>query len=266
MPAIRSLVPPPLKKANRMSVLLYLRPLACLFAVVLAVAAPELPAEEPPARYTTQQDHDPDGTGRFYRGREIARVMSFHGAPWLNRPEREDEERLSKLIAALALQPGQSVADIGAGSGVITAKLAAAVGPTGRVYAVDIQEEMLALLRERMKEQGVENVTPVLGAIDAPGLEPDSIDLALLVDVYHEFSQPWEMTAAVAKTLKPGGRIVLVEYRAEDPRVPIKPLHKMTEAQAKLELSDPAFGLEWVETIETLPRQHVIVFRKRDPS
>jgi SAM-dependent methyltransferase len=235
-----------------------------LVFVLPATAFAQPPADESAGgRYSIQEDHDPNGTGKFYMGREIAQVMSFHGAPWLNRPEREEEERLSKLLELLDLQPGQAVADIGAGSGVITEKLARAVGPTGKVFAVDIQDEMLALIRERMKEQKIENVVPVLGEITTPKLEPGSTDLALLVDVYHEFSHPYEMTKAMAESLKPGGRIVLVEYRKEDPRVPIKEVHKMSETQVKKELLQPEFGLEWVETLEDLPRQHVLVFRKK---
>lgn len=226
-------------------------------------APPETGETGPETRYTTREDHDPDGTGKFYMGREIAQVMSFHGAPWLNRPEREEEERLTKLVELLDLKPGEAVADIGAGSGVITEKLARAVGPKGSVYAVDIQDEMLVLIRERMKAEGIQNVVPVLGEIEDPKLQPNSIDLALLVDVYHEFSHPYEMTRAMAESLKPGGRIVFVEYRKEDPRVPIKEVHKMSEVQVKKELLQPEFGLEWVETHEELPRQHVIVFRKK---
>ncbi len=237
-----------------------------LLIAALLCFAPAAFAEEPlPERYTVREEHDPDGTGKFYQGREIAQVMSFHGAPWLNRPEREEEERLTKLVAALKLQSGDEVADVGAGSGVITAMLARKVAPDGTVFAIDIQDEMLALLRQRMKAKRITNVRPVLGAIDSPKLGPASIDLALMVDVYHELSLPYEMTAALAEALKPGGRLVLVEYRGEDPRVPIKPLHKMTEAQVKKELSQPAFGLEFDETIETLPRQHVIIFRKKVP-
>ncbi len=219
--------------------------------------------ENASSRYETREEHDPNGTGQFYLGREIAQVMSFHGAPWLNRPEREEEERLSKLIQLLDLKPGAAAADIGAGSGVLTERLARAVGPKGTVYAVDIQDEMLAFIRERMKEEGLENVKPVLGTIKSPRLEPNSIDLMLLVDVYHEFSHPFEMTEAMAESLKPGGRIVLVEYRKEDPRIPIKEVHKMAEAQVKKEMLQPEFGLEWDATYEDLPRQHVIVFRKK---
>lgn len=234
----------------------------CCAVALLALLTP-LAADDAKPRYEFHERHDPNGIGKFYMGREIAQVMSFHGAPWLNRPEREEEERLSKLIDLLDLQQGQVAADIGAGSGVLTELLAGAVGETGTVYAVDIQDEMLALIRGRMRDAKIENVVPVLGTVKSPKLEPDSVDLMLLVDVYHEFSFPYEMTAAMAEALKPGGRIVLVEYRKEDPRVPIKEVHKMSEAQVKKELSQPEFGLEWVETHDELPRQHVVVFRKQ---
>lgn len=237
--------------------------------LALGLLTPLVAGAEPPAgdetsdRYEIREDHDPDGTGKFYQGREIAQVMSFHGAPWLNRPEREEEERLSKLVELLGLEAGDAVADIGAGSGVITERLARAVGPEGKVFAVDIQDEMLALIRGRMKDKKIGNVVPVLGEITSPKLEPNSVDLALLVDVYHEFSHPYEMTRAMAESLTPGGEIVLVEYRKEDPRVPIKEVHKMSEAQVKKEMLQPEFGLEWVVTHDELPRQHVIVFRKK---
>jgi precorrin-6B methylase 2 len=242
-----------------------------LAVVLLLLASPALAqelkqdatAEDAADRYETRTEHDPNGTGQFYFGREIAQVMTYHGAPWLNRPQREEEERLSKLIELLDLKPGSTAADIGAGSGVLTERLARAVGPKGRVYAVDIQDEMLALIRERMKQEKLDNVEPVQGSLTSPKLKQDSIDLMLLVDVYHEFSRPYEMTQAMAEALKPGGRIVLVEYRKEDPRIPIKEVHKMTEAQVKKELLQPEFGLEWDTTYEDLPRQHVIVFRKK---
>ncbi|MGC1275394.1 MAG: methyltransferase domain-containing protein [Planctomycetaceae bacterium] len=240
-----------------------------LFRAAILLLVPALAVAEPPVKeqtgrhYSFRKEHDPDGTGKFYMGREIAQVMSFHGAPWLNRPEREEEERLSKLIELLDLQDGQIAADIGAGSGVLTEQLARAVGETGKVYAVDIQDEMLALIRGRMKDAGIKNVVPILGSITSPKLESDSVDLMLLVDVYHEFSHPYEMTKTMSDALKPGGRIVLVEYRKEDPRVPIKEVHKMSEAQVKKELLPPEFDLEWVETHDELPRQHVVVFRKK---
>ncbi|HEY0983347.1 class I SAM-dependent methyltransferase [Schlesneria sp.] len=259
--------------------------LCCFFCAVLSIvllivlsrgaflsqaSAQESPAKQDSAetsskakgRYQTRRIHDPNGTGKFYMGREIAQVMSFHGAPWLERPEREEEERLSELVRQLKLQPGQVVADIGAGSGVITMKMAEEVGPTGKVFAVDIQQEMLDLLGDKLQDRKIENIELVLGTDKSPKLEPNSIDLALMVDVYHELEFPFEMLLELSSALKPGGRIALVEYRREDPEVPIKLVHKMTEAQVKKEIGQPEFGLKWKETIGTLPRQHLIVFQK----
>lgn len=240
-----------------------------LALLLLLGGGPRLSAAEPavkPAaasqRYEIRKDHDPNGIGKFYFGREIARVMSFHGAPWLERPEREEEERLSLLVDALDLKAGESVADIGAGSGVITIMMSRKVGETGKVHAVDIQEEMLELLGDKLNQLDITNVKLVLGDVKTPKLPRGEIDLALLVDVYHELEFPYEMTLAMANSLKPGGRLVLVEYRREDPQVPIKLIHKMTQEQVKKELSQPEFGLKWAKTIDTLPRQHILVFEK----
>lgn len=203
-----------------------------------------------------------DGIGKYYFGREIAHVMGYQGIDWLERPERESEEHLSQLVDSLKLAPGMVVADIGAGSGVISLLLAKKIGPNGTVRAVDIQEEMLSVLSKRLKQLNVTNVKPVLGTVKSPNLKPATVDLALMVDVYHEFNYPYEMLSAISKSLKPGGRVVFVEYRKEDPTVPIKLLHKMTEAQVKREAGQPEFNLHWAETIEVLPRQHVIVFER----
>lgn len=216
----------------------------------------------PKARYERRTRHDPNGIGKFYQGREIAKVMTFHGAPWLERPEREEEERLSLLIDLLKLKPGMSAADIGAGSGVITLMMANKVGPEGKVFAVDIQKQMLDLLSDKLNRLNVMNVELVLGTEKSPRLKADSVDLALMVDVYHELEFPYEMTVEMAKSLKPGGRLVLVEYRGEDPDVPIKVVHKMTQAQVRKELEQPEFSLKWKETLDDLPRQHVVVFEK----
>lgn len=220
-------------------------------------AAPQKP------RYQFRDDHDINGIGKFYMGREIAHVMGYQGAIWLERPEREMEEAPSKLVKELKLQPGQVVADIGAGSGMLSVMMAKEVGENGKVYAVDVQQEMLDLLDKRLTALGVKNVEGVLGKDKSPRLEEESIDLAIMVDVYHEFAFPYEMMTEIAKSLKPGGRVVFVEYRKEDPDVPIKLVHKMTEAQVKKEIDQPEFHLKWKETIETLPRQHVIIFEKQ---
>ncbi len=193
-------------------------------------------------------------------GREIAQVMGHQAADWLERPEREEEERPDLVLQAIKLRPGDSVADIGAGTGYFSWRLAKAVGSKGKVYAVDIQQEMLDLLVKKMSQHGVTNVIPVLGRIDDARLPTNSLDLVIMVDVYHEFSHPHEMMQSISRSLKPGGRVVFVEYRAEDPTVPIKQVHKMSEAQVQSEMR--LFPLAWMETSKVLPRQHIIVFRR----
>lgn len=216
------------------------------------------PPSHPP--YVYRGAHDPNGIGKFYMGREIARVMGHEAADWLDRPEREQEEQPGRLLEALKLKDGDVVADIGAGSGYLSFRMAQRVAPHGKVMAVDIQPEMLDLIAKRSKERNVTNVFPVLGTIKDPKLEPGSIDLEIMVDVYHEFDHPWEMMDAMVKALKPGGRVVFVEYRMEDPSVPIKLVHKMSVAQVRKEMA--VFNLKWVETSNILPRQHIITFRK----
>jgi protein-L-isoaspartate O-methyltransferase len=213
-----------------------------------------------PSGYEYRKNHDPDGIGKFYYGREIAQVMGHQGADWLERPEREAEEKPALLMQALKIKPGEAVADIGAGTGYYSRRLAQSVGTRGVVYAVEIQQEMLDILTNKMAGLGIHNVLPVLGDITDPKLKPGSVDLILMVDVYHEFDHPREMVGAMVHSLKPGGRMVFVEFRGEDPAVPIKPLHKMTEAQVRKEMA--AFPLRWKETSEVLPIQHIIVFEK----
>ena len=202
-----------------------------------------------------------DGIGKWYMGREISHVMGHLGAGWLERPARERQERTDLLISRLPLKEDSVVADIGAGTGYFSFPVARRV-PQGLVYAVDIQKEMLAFIDERREATGLDNVLSVLGDIRDPGLPEGAVDLAFIVDAYHEFSHPREMGEALLKSLKPGGRLVLIEYRAEDRSVPIKPLHKMSEEQARREMT--ALGLEWEETQDYLPQQHVLIFRKPD--
>jgi ubiquinone/menaquinone biosynthesis C-methylase UbiE len=192
-------------------------------------------------------------------GRKYAGVMGANGADWLTRPEREEEERPDQALRDIGIVKGSDVADIGAGSGAITWRLAALVGPTGKVYANDIQSRMLDLLRQNMTQRKITNVETVLGAVDDPKLPPSSVDLELLIDVYHEFSHPQEMLRHLRESLKPGGRLVLLEYRGEDPAVPIRPEHKMTVATVKAELEPEGFHLD--KAIETLPRQHILIFK-----
>lgn len=237
-------------------------PCAAVLCIALAGHAAAPPTKAPPRRpaYQYRTLHDPNGTGKFYMGREIAQVMGHEAADWLDRPEREVEEAPAMLIEALKLKPGDVVADVGAGSGYLSFRMASKVAPDGKVMAVDIQPEMLEILGKRMKERGVTNIVPVLGTISDPKLPPNSVDLILMVDVYHEFSHPWEMTRAMVRALKPQGRLVFVEYRMEDPNVPIKLVHKMTERQVRLEMS--IHPIRWAETLRVLPRQHIIIFRK----
>jgi protein-L-isoaspartate O-methyltransferase len=230
-------------------------------ASVNSVLFAQNPGTNPASVYELREQHDPDGIGKFYMGREIAQVMGHQAADWLERPEREAEEKPSLAVEALDLKPGETVADIGAGTGYYTRRLASKVGTNGTVFAEEIQQEMLDLLTNKMAELNFHNVKPVLGTITDPRLPADSTDLILLVDVYHEFDHPREMTEGMIKALKVGGRLVFIEFRGEDPKVPIKPLHKMTEAQVRKEMSQ--FPLEWVRTVETLPIQHIIVFRKK---
>jgi len=195
-------------------------------------------------------------------GRVFAQVMSFRGAEWLEREERDIEEAADTALDALDLTKGLGVADVGAGSGYMTVRMAKRVGDTGRVYATDIQPQMLTLLQQRLTEEAITNVTPVLGLVDDPKLPDGVLDLELLVDVYHELSEPQKMLRGLRNALKPGGRLVLLEYRKEDPSVPILEDHKMTVAQAKQEVEAEGFALSRVD--ERLPRQHVLIFTRRE--
>lgn len=228
--------------------------------VCLSGAAAPIPEPPPGSVYETRQSHDPNGTGKFYMGREIAVVMGHEAAGWLERQERARQEAPDRLVEELRIVAGQAVADIGAGTGYLTRRLARNAGPQGKVFAVDIQPEMLLQLATRMTALGISNVTAVLGTATDPKLQTDSVDLVVMVDVYHEFEFPREMMDSICRAVRPGGRVAFVEYRAEDASVPIKAVHKMTEAQVRREMA--VLPLEWVETIRTLPWQHLIIFRK----
>jgi SAM-dependent methyltransferase len=212
------------------------------------------------ARYEFREEHDRDGIGKFYMGREISHVMGHLGAGWLERPERTTEERPDLLIESFNAQPGQVIADIGAGTGYFSLPLAELVGPAGKILAVDIQQPMLDKLKFRMKKRNATNIELILGKEDDPNLPGCAVDMAFMVDVYHEFNFPYEMVAKLCDALKTGGRLIFVEYRAEDPDVPIKPLHKMTQKQVIKEMAP--HPLRHVETLDLLPRQHVIIFEK----
>ena len=200
-----------------------------------------------------------DGIGKFYMGREISRTMGHRAARWLERPGRVIEEKPDEVVAELGLKPSDIVADVGAGSGYFTFRLSRLV-PQGLVLAVDIQPEMLRMIEKRARANAIDNIKTIQGSIDDPKLPKSTVDVALMVDAYHEFSHPREMMQGIIEALKPGGRVVLIEYRGEDPRIPIKPLHKMTETQVKKEMR--SMGLRWRETKNFLPAQHFMVFEK----
>jgi ubiquinone/menaquinone biosynthesis C-methylase UbiE len=231
-------------------------------ALVVLMAGWSYADDVPPAStqpvYTSTRPSD-DGIGKVYMGREIARVMSHEGADWLERPGREGEEAPSKAIAMMDLKPSDVVADVGAGTGYFSFRIAKHV-PQGKVLAEDIDPDMITDLKKSIEQKGVTNVEPILGTIQDPKLPENGVDLVLFVDAYHEFDHPREMMQAIVKSLRPGGRVIDLEYRAEDPKVEILPHHKMTEAQAIKEMA--AVGLAHVKTLHDLPRQHFMIFQK----
>jgi ubiquinone/menaquinone biosynthesis C-methylase UbiE len=227
------------------------------FLLVGLLGLPAFPTTADTAPHYETTAPSRDGIGKVYMGREISQVMGHRGARWLERSSRVREERPDRVIEAMALARDAEVADIGAGTGYFTVRLAERV-PEGRVFAVDVQPEMLDILRRRLAREDIDNVEPVLGREDDPRLPSNSIDAALLVDAYHEFAYPREMMQGIVAALRPGGRVILVEYRGEEPRIPIKPLHKMTEAQARREMT--AVGLQHVATLDVLPTQHILIF------
>jgi ubiquinone/menaquinone biosynthesis C-methylase UbiE len=232
-----------------------------LLVIAFTASAQQPPKEKKETRYEMKANHDPNGIGKFYMGREIAHVMSHFGASWLERTEREKEEEPAKLHGMLKLQSGMVVVDMGAGSGYHSFRMAPLVGEKGKVIAVDIQKEMLDIITKRMKKDGVKNIETVLGTVNDPKLKDSSVDMILMVDVYHEFGEPYEMTEKMIKSLKPGGRLVFVEFRLEDKDVPILLVHKMSERQVVKEM-EVFKELKHVETLKELPWQHVIIFKK----
>lgn len=224
------------------------------FTYTAPVYAPDIPNY-----YQFKAIHNPDGIGKYYMNREIARVMGHQAMMWLERDSRAKEEKPELTVEKLELKSDDVVADIGAGTGYFSFRMAQQV-PQGQVYAVDIQPEMLDAIAERQAINGISNVKTILGKEDDPNLPANSIDLALMVDAYHEFAYPREMMAGIVRALKPAGKVVLLEYRQENPAIAIKPLHKMTQKQVKKELK--AVGLKWQTTKEFLPEQHFLVFNK----
>jgi precorrin-6B methylase 2 len=232
---------------------------ALLLTSALLAVSPHASALDPQAAYE-QIKPSPDGIGKRYMGREIAQVMGWQGAAWLEREEREKEERTDLLLRELALKPGMVVADVGAGTGYIARRMASAVGASGAVFAVDVQPEMIEMLKALASKAQLPQIKPVLGSVDDVKLPAASVDLAIMVDVYHELEFPREVMLSLVRAMKPGGRVVFVEYRAEDFSVPIKALHKMSEVQVKREAA--VVGLTWERTASGLPWQHVVIFRK----
>jgi ubiquinone/menaquinone biosynthesis C-methylase UbiE len=240
--------------------------IALLFSLS-PVPCPLSPAQEPPKRekptYEKKADHDPNGIGKFYLGREIAQVMGYQAYTWLERPERVKEEEPAKLMKALDIKADMVVADVGAGSGYHCFLMSPLVGEKGKVIACDIQQEMLDLIIAKAKKQKIANIDTVKGTEKDPKLPANGVDLILMVDVYHEFEFPYEMTEKMVDALKPGGRLVFVEFRLEDEKVPIKLVHKMTERQVVKEM-DVFAEMEHTKTVTTLPWQHVIIFTKKE--
>ena len=235
----------------------------CLIALVETTGNAEPPAPvaaRPPAVDTAiDRAAEIPPAPTHHRGREIAQTMHSTGAPWLVRESRQREEDCRMLLEALAVEPGQTVCDMGCGNGFYTLELARRVGPRGLVYAVDIQPEMLRMLAERAAAAGLDNIRPLLGTPIDPRLPAGAVDMVLCVDVYHEFSHPEEMLARIRASLKPDGRLVLAEFRGEDPAVPIKPLHKMTKRQLRAELEPAGFAVD--REFDRLPWQHLVFFR-----
>jgi precorrin-6B methylase 2 len=234
------------------------RTIASLCLGLLIGLTIQLPAQAlVEATYKPCETPSPFGIGTCYMGREIAQIIGSSGTAWLDRPTREAEERPSKAIDALKFKPTDIVADIGAGTGYFSLRIAPKVA---QVYSVELQPEFIDVLRSHQADQQITNIEIIQGQLDRVDLPESSLDYAVMVDAYHEFSQPREMMQSIFAVLKPGGKAVLIEYKGESASIPIKPLHKMTQTQARGELA--AIGFDWVENKRILPQQHVLVFRK----
>jgi ubiquinone/menaquinone biosynthesis C-methylase UbiE len=229
-------------------------------SIVLALVLVSVPAVAQEAAKTKAKPVDRVPKSREYKGREIAETMSFLGADWLIRESREEEERPDQMLDSLKIKPGDVVADVGAGVGYTSLRLSRRVGPEGKVLATDIQPEMIRMLRANMRTFGVKNVVPLLATQTDTKLPEGKVDLVIMVDVYHECSDPEALLQGIRKALKPGGRLVLVEYKAEDPNVPIKPEHKMTTDQARKEVEPQGFAFK--EVLDFLPWQHILIFER----
>lgn len=251
--------PPGSTVAFRVRILLAWMAAAVCLVFVAGCTKADAPGERGSSLYEVRESSHEEGTGRYYMGREIAEVAGVGREDWLDRPERETEELPSRVVKALELESDDVVADIGAGTGYFSFRISPHV-PQGRVLAVDIEQEMLDMIREKMSRRGVGNIRPVKGTVEDPNLPDDSVDVALIVFTYTQFSHPHEMMVNIRRALEPGGRVVLVEYRGEDPTIPVPSAYTITEAQARRELE--AAGLRWVETRDILPQHHFIVFEK----
>ena len=239
------------------------RVIVFIFGAILLSVVSLAEAPRPEQTVYTHATPSRDGIGKYYFGREIAHVMRHRGARWLERKSRVQDEAPDQAVEAMQLASDAVVADICAGTGYFTFRIAEKI-PAGQVYALDIQSEMLDIIRKRMQRRSMENVIPLQGEIDDPKLPSAAIDAVLLVDAYHEFAYPYEMMHGIVRSLRPGGKVFLIEYRGEDSRIPIKRLHKMTQQQAIREMD--AVGLAWVETRDFLPTQNFMVFEKTDSS
>ena len=237
------------------------RALAALLVAAGGVACQPAVSFQAPPEGLAEGERKPLQIGKLIKKRQIAPVMSVAHADWLTRPERDDEEQPDRVVAALKIPQGATVVDLGAGVGYFTWRLAEAVGPSGKVIAVDIQEGMLDLLAANLKRRGIDNVELVLARPEDPNLPVGQVDLLMLVDVYHELAHPEATMAYVRRSLKPDGRVAIIEYRKEDPTVWIQPLHKMTVEEVRAEVEPVGFRLD--EVMDFLPKQHIIIFKSR---